>query len=159
MPEPYSCQDVRRSPLAVGERARGSIDIPPSAPGWVDRFGAGLSLTCAVHCALSPLLIAALPLAAASWLFDDSFEAAFVCASIGMALASLAIGFRLHRRRSLFVLLGAAGALIAVGRCASSPRAEIVLVSAGALVLSAAHGLNARLCARCRSCVEDGGTR
>jgi hypothetical protein len=124
---------------------------------WVDRVGAALSLSCAVHCAIAPLLIAALPLAAASWLFDESIEAAFVCGSVATALISLGMGVRVHRRRRVFVLLGVAVLLIAAGRCAGDRLAELVLVGGGAGVLAAAHVVNFHLCRRCRGCAHEHG--
>ena len=128
--------------------------VTGAAGEWVDRIGAALSLTCAVHCALAPLLVAALPLAAATWLFDEPLEAAFVCASVAMGLVSLGMGARIHRRRRLFVLVGIAVVLIAAGRCAPHRIAELSLVSGGAAVLAAAHVVNFRLCRRCRHCAD-----
>ena len=129
--------------------------VTGAAGEWVDRIGAALSLTCAVHCALAPLLVAALPLAAATWLFDEPLEAAFVCASVAMGLVSLGIGgAHPSPPAGLFVLVGIAVVLIAAGRCAPHRIAELSLVSGGAAVLAAAHVVNFRLCRRCRHCAD-----
>jgi hypothetical protein len=124
---------------------------------WVARVGAALSLTCAVHCALAPFLIAGVPLAAASWLFDESVEAAFICGSLATALVSLGMGVRVHRRRPIFILLGLAVLFIATAQCADDRLAEIALVTAGAVTLTAAHAANVYLCRRCRACDHASG--
>ncbi len=72
----------------------------------LDRFGAAGSLVCAAHCALLPLLIAALPsLGVAVWL-GDSLEVAFVIFATLLGVFSLAWGYRRHRAlRALGLLL------------------------------------------------------
>ena len=72
----------------------------------IDRFGATGSIVCAVHCALLPLLIAALPsLGVALWL-GDGFERGFVLFASLLGVFSLAWGWRRHRAvRALGLLL------------------------------------------------------
>lgn len=130
-----------------------------SSREWIDRVGATLSLTCAVHCALAPVLLAILPFAAAGWLFDESVEAAFVAGSLATALVSLGMGVRVHRRRPIFILLGLAVGLIAAGQCADDRVAEIALVTAGAVTLAAGHAVNVYLCRQCRTCDHESGRR
>jgi len=73
---------------------------------WLDRFGAAGSLACAVHCALLPLLIAALPsLGLAMWL-GDGLELGFVVFATLLGVFSLVWGYRRHRAlRALGLLL------------------------------------------------------
>lgn len=73
---------------------------------WLDRFGAVGSLVCAAHCALLPLLIAALPsLGIAAWL-SDGFEMGFVVFASLVGVFSLVWGYRRHRVfRALGLLL------------------------------------------------------
>ena len=72
----------------------------------LDRFGAASSLTCAAHCALLPLLVAALPsLGLAVWL-SDSLELGFVVFATLLGASSLLWGYRRHRAvRALGLLL------------------------------------------------------
>jgi len=74
---------------------------------FVDRFGATGSLVCAAHCALLPLVLAAIPsLGVAAWL-GDGFELAFVLFATCVGIFSLVHGYRRHRHiRALGVLLG-----------------------------------------------------
>ena len=72
----------------------------------LDRVGATGSLVCAVHCALLPLLIAALPsLGVAVWL-GEGFERVFVVFATLLGLFSVVWGYRRHRAvRALGLLL------------------------------------------------------
>src|SRR3546814_18846789 len=78
----------------------------PRLHAFLDRFGATGSLICAVHCALLPLVLAALPsLGLSEWL-GDGFELAFVVFATSVGVFSLVYGYRRHRRiRALGVLL------------------------------------------------------
>ena len=72
----------------------------------LDRLGATGALVCAVHCALLPLLIAALPsIGVAAWL-GDGFEVGFVLFASLFGLAVLMWSYRRHRTlRALGLLL------------------------------------------------------
>ncbi len=79
---------------------------PLSRGRLMDRFGATGSIMCAVHCALLPLLIAALPsLGVALWL-GDGFERGFVLFASLLGVSSLVWGYRRHGAvRALGLLL------------------------------------------------------
>ena len=72
----------------------------------LDRFGATGSMICAVHCALTPVLLAAIPsLGLSAWL-GDGFERGFVLFVTVVGLFSLLWGYRRHRAfRALSLLL------------------------------------------------------
>lgn len=72
----------------------------------LDRLGAVGSLLCAMHCALLPLVIAALPsLGVAAWL-GDGFERGFVLFATMLGLFSVVWGYRRHGAvRALGLLL------------------------------------------------------
>lgn len=115
----------------------------------LDRIGASGSLVCALHCALLPLVIAALPsLGVAIWL-GDGFEQGFVLFATLLGLFSLVSGYRRHRAvRALGLLLpGLAalwlGMLYAPLHHALLPHA-IVMTFGGTLV-GLAHLSNLRL--------------
>ena len=79
---------------------------PRQRQRWLDRVGAAGSLACAAHCALLPLLIAALPsLGLAMWL-SDGLEFGFVLFASLLGAFSLLWGYRRHRAlRALGLLL------------------------------------------------------
>ena len=71
----------------------------------LDRFGATGSVICAVHCALTPLLLAAIPsLGLSTWL-GDGFERGFVVFVTVLGLFSLLWGYRRHRAFRALTLL------------------------------------------------------
>ena len=78
----------------------------PRLHAFLDRFGATGSLICAIHCALLPLLLAAIPtLGLSAWL-GDGFELAFIAFATSVGIFSLVYGYRRHHRiRALGVLL------------------------------------------------------
>ena len=82
----------------------------------LDLVGTCVSLMCALHCLTVPLLVTVLPLAGAGVLLGGSLEILFIVASVVLATVSLCWGFRRHRRWRVFVVLGAALLMIAVGR-------------------------------------------
>lgn len=115
----------------------------------IDRFGATGSLVCALHCALLPLVIAALPsLGLAVWL-SDGFERGFVLFASLLGVFSLAWGWRRHRAiRALGLLLPGlavlwAGVLYAPLHHAAIPHA--VAMTFGGTLVGLAHLLNLRL--------------
>lgn len=123
---------------------------------WLDRFGAGLSLTCALHCLAAPVLVSMVPMAGLSVLAGESAETVFLIASLALAGATLCWGWRVHGRVRLCVLFGAAALLIAAGRLWAEDAAEVVFVSSGAGVLATGHVLNRRWCAACLRCPPSG---
>ena len=77
----------------------------------LDRFGATGSMICAVHCALTPLLLAAIPSLGLSVWLGDGFERGFVVFVTVLGLFSLLWGYRRHRAfRALSLLLLRSGA-------------------------------------------------
>ena len=78
----------------------------------LDRLGAAGSLVCAVHCALLPIAIAALPaLGIASWL-NEGFEQGFVVFATLLGIFSVLWGYRRHGAvRALGLLLPGLAAL------------------------------------------------
>src|SRR3546814_4999244 len=84
-------------PQVTAHRARTS-PMNPRLHAFLDRFGATGSLICAVHCALLPLVLAAIPsLGLSEWL-GAGFELAFVVFATSVGVFSLVYGYRRHRR-------------------------------------------------------------
>ena len=86
--------------------------IPPMK-NWTftrtaDKVGSVGALVCAAHCALLPLVIAALPALGISVLASTSLEWGFVTFASILALTSLWQGYRIHRvyRALAFLLPG-----------------------------------------------------
>jgi MerC mercury resistance protein len=113
-----------------------------------DRFGATASFLCAVHCALLPLVIAALPAIGLSFLANHEFERVFIAFASALAATTLIVGFRRHRRFRAFwflvpgILLLWAGIAVDFDRSAT---AHAVLVSMGGTLVALSHLTNLRL--------------
>jgi hypothetical protein len=121
----------------------------------IDLVGTYVSLVCALHCLTLPLLVTVLPLAGGGVILGGSLEILFVVASAVLATGSLCWGFRRHRRWRVFIVLGAALTMIAVGRFLASEPYELVFVFMGAMILAAGHLLNRYLCLICVVCEDE----
>lgn len=106
----------------------------------IDRLGASLSLLCALHCALQPLLLATLPLLGLGVLLNEELESVFLLLSLVMAFWSLSAGMRHHGQKWLWGLWLLSGSLIAGSRLWEN--FEMPLAVAGALGIVACHSLN-----------------
>jgi len=121
----------------------------------LDRLGAAVSLTCALHCALTPILLGLLPLAGLGFLRDEQTEWAFIIAAIGLGAVSLLPSYvRQHKQaRPLLLFAMGAGALLAARLyLEEKPQLELPAVLIGALLIACAHLLNRRFCRVCSIC-------
>ncbi len=123
--------------------------MPDSRNVLLDRFGATGSLLCAIHCAVTPLLLAALPALGLSLWFDGSLEWVLVVFVTLLGLFSLGWSYRRHRAlRALGVLVTGlaalwAGLLYPPLHAAVVPHA--VVMTFGGTLVGMAHLLNLRL--------------
>jgi len=114
----------------------------------LDRVGVGVSVACAIHCAVLPLVpfVAAVP-----WARSPQSEWVFVCVAALIGVAGHGHAYvRRHRcavPAGLFVagLVLVLGARLAMAETSVEPYA---VVSGSALLLTA-HLANLRLCRRC----------
>lgn len=116
---------------------------------WVDACAAMLSGLCAVHCAVTPLLVGVLPAFAGA-----DAESGLRRVLLSMGLVGVGLGSWLHRDRRALAPLGGAfllAALLEVG--AVVPAWEVFLSLAISAFFIAAHALNTRACnAQCHDC-------
>ena len=136
----------------------------------LDRAGAVASFLCAIHCALMPLIITLLPLIGLGFLASEPVEWALLAASATLGSWSLCLGFRQHRSRRVFMILGVSIALLVAGRIFHQPHFYglhageshnhehhfsawgPILMVLGGLAMMSAHLLNHRLCHACKRC-------
>ena len=115
----------------------------------LDRFGATGSLLCAIHCALTPLLLAALPALGLTVWFDGSVEAALVAFVTVLGLASLGWSYRRHRAlRAMGLLVPGLAALWAgllYAPLHESVVPHAVVMTFGGTLVGLAHLTNLRL--------------
>jgi len=120
-----------------------------STRSTLDRLGAAGSLLCAIHCALLPLLIAALPsLGVAAWLGDD-FERGFVLFATMLGLFSVIWGYRRHGAvRALGLLLPGLATLwvgVLYGPLHHALVPHAIAMTLGGTLIGLAHLANLRL--------------
>ncbi len=111
----------------------------------LDGIGTALSTTCAIHCLLTPLLLASTSLGALGWLAGETTE--FILLSFAMTLAAAVLGWgrHVHGRSAPLCLFASALILIGAGRLVVPEVVEMPLVVSGGALLALAHIVNARL--------------
>lgn len=131
-----------------------SSSSPPTASAaaslrLVDACGVFLSGLCAVHCAVTPVLVTVLPAVA-----GEGTETGLRRGLMALGLVGVGLGTALHKdRRALVPLAGGLmlAALLELG--AVVPAFEVFVSLAVSALLIAAHALNTRACnAHCHSC-------
>jgi hypothetical protein len=111
---------------------------------YVDAAGVAVSSICAVHCALTPVVLLLLPLAGASHL-----ESTLRIIAVTIAVLAVGGGAFFHRNFKVLPPLGIGiGILLLALRMEPGSLGDIVLsiLASGALI--AAHVLNTRACRR-----------
>jgi hypothetical protein len=115
----------------------------------LDRIGATGSLVCALHCALLPLLIAALPAFGVALWLGDGVEAVFITFASVFGLAVLSWSYRRHRiGRALALLLPGLAALwaaILYPPLHHSVLPHALVMTVGGSLVGLAHVTNLRL--------------
>jgi hypothetical protein len=116
----------------------------------LDRLGALMSFTCAVHCVVFPVLLLSLPWLGATFLYDRKIEFFFIGGSIFLATLSYSYGFHFHREMRLLLVLYLCTGMIVAGKLLIGGVPGLWLAVPGALGLAAGHLVNLRLCRHCR---------
>ena len=122
----------------------------------LDRAGMSASLACAVHCAVFPLVLAALPALGLAWLDTAWVDWTMVLLAAGIAFRAHRGGFTMHRR-CLPAGVAVVGLLTLVTTmCLLKGNAsQHYMQASGAVVVASSHFLNRRLCRTCTVCMEE----
>jgi MerC mercury resistance protein len=123
----------------------------------LDRIGVALSMSCALHCLFTPLLVASVSLGAIGRLASEGTELALLSLATTLAAVVLVWGWHAHRRLGSLGLFAVALVLIGAGRFLAPEPAETPMVVAGGLSIALAHVVNARLCRLCTGCQAAAG--
>jgi hypothetical protein len=143
-------------------RTNDALEETTQAPPVSDRLdtaGAATSFLCAIHCAVMPFIITVLPLLGLGFLASEPVEIGLLAASAVLGTLSLCIGFREHKQRRVFGVLGLALALLVAGHILHEQDLGWwgpLLMVLGGLTMMAAHLLNRLLCRSCRACSTHG---
>jgi drug/metabolite transporter (DMT)-like permease len=127
--------------------------MPKAQTLLVDKVGAWLGLTCAVHCLAMPLVVGVLPLLGFGFLTQQSSEGVLLGAILVTALAGALWGYRRHRElRVVMAFIGAVGLVLISRVWGEHHPLGRALGIVGGLAIAGAHLVSARLC---RSCSTD----
>ena len=113
-----------------------------------DRVGIAGSLLCAIHCALMPLILSVLPALGVGLLSSVDLDQAFVIFATLLGIATLSTGFRRHRAHHAWAILVPGLAMVWAGSFTTLHDHSIghaLMMSAGGLLIAAAHFTNLRL--------------
>lgn len=139
--------------LSVTQRESAREPSRPQVGNIVDRVGATASLLCAIHCALLPFVLAALPLIGLGFLAGHAFERVFVTCAALLAGFSIVMAYRQHGRPHALLLMVPGIALLVFG-IAIDLDAHVAIhttcVVTGGLLVASAHVTNLVLAHRHR---------
>lgn len=125
------------------------MDTLQTSRSITDKFAISLSLLCAAHCLVLPLLTVLLPSIAALGLENEAFHAWMVILVIPTSLYALTMGCKQHKNYS-FLALGLLGIALLVsavlGEEHITETLEKSLTLAGASLIAWSHLKNYRLC-------------
>ena len=110
-----------------------------------DALGITASVACAIHCAILPLFVTALPLFGINIIHNIAFEAGMLLLALSIGIYSLYHGFRKHHHQKLPLALFIAGLLLMVLKLVFIHYEMWILLPAVALIVYA-HYLNFRYC-------------
>ncbi len=136
---------MSRSPSKVTVAGRST---PNALAAAGDRVGALGSVLCAVHCALLPIVIAALPALGLGGFALVDIDQAFTVFATLLGVAVLSYGYRRHRAFRAWMVLIPGLALIWIGSFTplhNHSMGHVVVMVAGGLAVAAAHLINLRL--------------
>ncbi|WP_448248774.1 MerC domain-containing protein [Thalassotalea agariperforans] len=121
-----------------------------------DKFAIGLSMLCAIHCLVLPILLALLPSLAAFNLHDEAFHKWMLIAVIPTSLYALTMGCKKHHRYHLLVLGMLGLTLMVSALCLDhdmiGETGEKTLTLIGAMLVAGAHLINFKRCRSNKSC-------
>lgn len=118
-----------------------------------DKLGMGLSILCALHCLLTPMIILSIPFLARYYLAHPLFHLILALAIIPVGLVAFANGIR-HHHNWWVLVLGLPGLVLVTGtpymvHIQNMPWNEQWVMVLGSLLLVSAHLLNRKSCSSC----------
>jgi intracellular septation protein A len=124
---------------------------------FLDPLGIIVSSACALHCAITPLVISFLPLINFSFLENELAEWFFVGLSIMIGTISLLVShFLLHKQLKPIMIFLVGIILILIARLFFEENLfiELPTVLLGGFSIAGAHLINRKLCQNCLSCQD-----
>ena len=108
----------------------------------VDMLGIGVSLICAIHCAVLPLLLNSLPLFGLNILHNEAFELGMILLAAAIGIYALWHGYYKHHRNFLPYGIFLAGIILLLLKQAFHAEYELVLLIPSVIMIISSHMLN-----------------
>ncbi len=126
--------------------------IPTSYVAKMDLAGMGLSVACAIHCLVTPILLSTLPLLGFEFLGHEGFESVMITGIAILAGFTFISGHRVHGRKLHFIFgaLGLAVFLFVRPFVDEALEPYATLLGGSAFVVG--HFLNWKWSKPCESC-------
>ncbi|WP_336514725.1 MerC domain-containing protein [Pollutibacter soli] len=110
-----------------------------------DALGIGISIACAIHCAILPLMVTVLPVFGAKFMDHTGFEYLMIGLAAVVGMISLWHGYRKHHRQPWPSLIFMAGILLLMSKQIFIT-GELALLIPAVILIITAHWYNYRLC-------------
>lgn len=111
----------------------------------IDRIGFSVSILCAIHCALMPVLITMLPLLGLQFVGSSYFELIIMAASLLLAVGSLKGSRHNHRSYRPLLLVVIGFSLMLTGHILEAHEYEWCFFAFGGVFVAVAHLINYKL--------------
>lgn len=126
------------------------------AQAFTDKFAISLSVLCAIHCLLLPVLLIALPSLSALQLQNEAFHTWMLVTVIPTSIYALTMGCKKHQRYHLF-FWGVSGLTLMIlavflDHEIINEAGEKTLTLLGAILVVIAHYGNFRRCQKHKGC-------
>lgn len=107
----------------------------------LDTAGFIASFICAIHCAVTPLILASLPLAGIQFFASQAFDIFMISLSFFIASISLFRGYNYHKKYNALLIVAAGFGSISIGEFGNTGY-TILLTVGGALLVATSHIVN-----------------
>ena len=130
----------------------------------IDKVCMFLSVSCAIHCLIIPLVIILVPVFGLSLFVSETYEWVLLAFSAILGVSSLCFGYRKHKSLKAFAYLSSGIMLIVIGRLYHSHSTNhgfkldlfTLMLVFGSLLVATSHYLNNKLCGSCKPCKKEG---
>jgi len=133
---------------------------PAKFTSRLDNIGMTASTLCAIHCAVVPLIITALPLIGLGFLANPWFEWGMILLALIIGASAVSLSYiRVHQKLLPLILLSTGFAIIITGHLFITGWIEGIIVPLGGLTIAAAHFVNYKYAGICHNAVTQNSLR
>lgn len=113
----------------------------------IDFIGFSLSLLCAIHCGILPILVTLAPFSGLAFMESPIIEIIIIIVSLFIAILSLSRGFTKTHKNKMPLTIAIFGFMtIFICQLWANEQLETILMVTGAFAIALAHLINWKLC-------------